>query len=27
MGHINAVGKSINDAWKKARTARKYLSI
>lgn len=27
MGHINALGKSINDAWKKARTARKYLSI
>jgi 5-(carboxyamino)imidazole ribonucleotide synthase len=27
MGHINAVGKSINDAWKKARSARKYISI
>jgi 5-(carboxyamino)imidazole ribonucleotide synthase len=27
MGHINAVGKSINDAWKKARAARKYISI
>jgi 5-(carboxyamino)imidazole ribonucleotide synthase len=27
MGHINAVGKSINDAWKKARSARKYISV
>lgn len=26
MGHISAVGKSLNDAWKKARTARKYIS-
>jgi 5-(carboxyamino)imidazole ribonucleotide synthase len=27
MGHITAIGKSIDMAWKKARSARRYISI